>query len=61
MSCEYCEYMYNIPFRYAEGILGYLDVHIEDGELFATLGNDEAVMRVNFCPKCGEDLRKEGA
>ena len=56
MSCKYCEDWHQFSFRYADGILGELDMHIENNELFVQLGNDEAVMHVSYCPSCGEYL-----
>ena len=56
MGCKYCDDWEPMYFRYADGILGELDVHIENDELFVMLGNDEAVMAVSYCPKCGEYL-----
>ena len=59
MSCEYCESIRPIPYQYADGFSGYIEVMIEGKTLFVEVGIDELVIPINHCPMCGADLRKE--
>lgn len=55
--CEYCEHGELVPWRYADGFEGWIEVYIEHGELIVTIGSDELAIPVNACPMCGRDLR----
>lgn len=60
MSCEYCDRFMPVPYQYADGFSGYIEVVIEGKTLFVQIGNDELAIPINCCPMCGEELESEG-
>ena len=56
--CEYCEGWYSLVPRYSTGDLIYIDVHIENNELFIDNGlGDESVISIKYCPMCSNELK----
>lgn len=59
-NCEYCNGIMPVPYQYADGFSGYIDIVIDDAVLFVQAGNDELAIPINYCPNCGAKVVKHG-
>ena len=56
--CKYCEHGEEIYPSVADDWLDCMEIFIEnDRMVITTLGNKDAVVKVNACPMCGRELR----
>lgn len=57
-TCEYCNGAMPIPYQYADGFSGWIEIVIDGATLFVQVGNDELAIPINYCPNCGRAVKQ---
>ena len=57
-TCEYCNGAMPIPYQYADGFSGWIEIAIDGATLFVQVGNDELAIPINYCPNCGRAVKQ---
>lgn len=55
--CDYCEYGELMYPSVADDWLDCMEIVVEGDRMIITLGNEDAVVKINHCPMCGRELR----
>lgn len=54
--CDYCENGEPMYPSVADDWLDCMEIIIEGDRMIITLGNEDAVVKINNCPMCGREL-----
>ena len=57
-TCEYCNGAMPIPYQYADGFSGWIEIVIDSASLFVQVGYDELAIPINYCPICGRKVKQ---